>query len=369
MRILIYSPAFYPNVGGIESLVSTLAHEFSRLGHEVKVVSRTPADGADDAQFPFAVVRRPRPLKLWRLMRWCEIYFQPNVSLRGLWPLAFARRPWVASHNNWYARADGRRAWQDRLKHRAARLASGISVSRAVAAHLRGAPSIVIPNAYREDVFRLTPSIARDAELVFVGRLVSDKGADVLLDALARLCARGLTPGLTIVGGGPEEAALRRQASELGVAAQVSFAGVKRDQELAQLLNAHRIMVVPSRWDEPFGIVALEGIACGCAVVGSAGGGLPEAIGPCGATFPNNDAEALTNVLAELLTDEERLASFRAEAQSHLARHRPLEVARAYLQVFEKALRGGAAGETDAVAAAEIKKHAQAHRREEPTGG
>ncbi|HWS99661.1 MAG TPA: glycosyltransferase family 4 protein [Pyrinomonadaceae bacterium] len=341
MKILIYSPAFHPGVGGIETLVQTLAREFAREGHEVKVVSLTPAASADDEEFPFEVVRGPGRLRLLRLVRWCEVYFQPNVSLRGLWPLAFAPRPWVVSHNNWYARPGGRLIWRDRLKHLLARKATGISVSRAVAAHVAGAPSVVIPNAYREDVFRLRPSVERNVEMVFVGRLVSDKGADLLLDALAQLKTRGLAPRLTIVGGGPEQEALRRQAEELGVADRVRFAGVRRGEELAQLLNAHRVMVVPSRWDEPFGIVALEGIACGCAVVGSEGGGLPDAIGPCGVTFPNNDAAALARALDDLLTNDAKLASLRAGADAHLARHRPREVARAYLKVFEQALRGG----------------------------
>jgi glycosyltransferase involved in cell wall biosynthesis len=198
---------------------------------------------------------------------------------------------------------------------------------------------VIIPNTYREEIFRLLPEIERERELIFVGRLVSDKGVDVLLDALAQLQTRGLRPHLTIVGAGPEETALRRQAEQLGLQPQVEFAGAKRDEDLAKVLNAHRIMVVPSRWSEPFGIVALEGIACGCIVVGSEGGGLPEAIGECGPTFPNGDSQALADVLAELLNSDEKLSSFRAAAEAHLARHRPAEVARAYLKVFENAVR------------------------------
>ena len=97
-------------------------------------------------------------------------------------------------------------------------------------------------------------------------------------------------------------------------------------------------MVVPSLWDEPFGIVALEGIACGCVVVGSSGGGLKDAIGECGVTFPNGDVAALTEALANLLTNPEQLDSYRQKAQSHLARHQPTEVAKAYLKVFEEAV-------------------------------
>lgn len=336
MKILIYSPAFYPNIGGIETLVSILAHEFVREAHEVKIVSLTPSSDRDN--FPFAVIREPGASDFLKVVRWSDVYFQPNISLRGLWPLALAPRPWVASHNNWYTRADGTLAWQDRLKHYLARFATGISVSRAVAEHV-AAPSVIIPNTYREDIFRLLPEIERERELVFVGRLVSDKGADVLLEALAQLQTRGSRPRLTIAGAGPEETALRRQVEQLGLQQQVEFAGAKRDEDLAKVLNAHRIMVVPSRWREPFGIVALEGIACGCVVVGSESGGLPEAIGSCGLTFPNGDSQALADLLAELLSSEEKFSSFRAAAEAHLARHRPAEVARAYLKVFENAVR------------------------------
>lgn len=337
MKILIYSPAFFPSVGGLETLVATLAAEFVESGHEVRVASNTPAHEPKD--FSFEVIRRPNARKLLGLVRWCDVYFQANISLRGLWPLMFFTRAWVASHNNWYQRAGGRRAWQDRLKHYLSRRATGISVSTAVAEHV-AAPSVIIPNAYRADVFRVMPQVVRDKDLVFVGRLVSDKGADLLLDALALLKSRGLKPLLTVVGCGPEESALRHQARKLDLANQVEFTGVKRDTELAGILNAHRIMVVPSLWKEPFGIVALEGIACGCVVVGSEGGGLKDAIGPCGVTFPNGNVEALADAIGGLLTDEAKLQSFRAGAETHLALHHPAAVARAYLQVFEQAVNG-----------------------------
>ena len=73
-----------------------------------------------------------------------------------------------------------------------------------------------------------------------------------------------------------------------------------------------------SRWAEPFGIVALEGIACGCAVVGTALGGLPEAIGPCGLTVPNADTSAMGRALRSLLEDDSLRAAYRSCAQVHL---------------------------------------------------
>ncbi len=312
-----------------------LAEEFVRQGHEVKLVSQISYQGPK--QFSFEVIRRPGPIRLLRLIGWCEIFFQAHMSLKGAWPLIFKRRPWVVAHNAWYARDDGRLGWQDHLKQFAARFATGISVSHAVAAHVR-TPSEVIPNTYREDIFRLLPDVARDKELVFLGRLVSAKGADLLLSALGCLKKRGLAPRLTIIGSGPEEPELRRQAEDLGIADQIVFAGVKVEAELAQLLNAHKILVAPSRWQEPFGIVALEAIACGCVVIGSEGGGLKDAIGACGITFPNGDVEGLADRLADLLTRHDKMAVFRAAAEAHLSRHTKSAIAAAYLQVFKNAL-------------------------------
>ena len=331
LKILIYSPLFYPSIGGLETIVSILAHEFFYQGHEVKLVSQTPA--TDSKSFPFEVIRQPKPTQLLNLTRWCDIYFQPNISLKGIWPLLMSPKPWIISHNNWYCRTNGSLSWQDYLKHFLLRFATGISVSQAVADHI-SAPSTVIPNPYQEDIFYEIPEIPRNKELVFLGRLVSDKGVDLLLEALANLKQMGLTPRLTIIGRGPEESKLRQQAKDLDIISQIDFVGAKVEKELAQLLNAHKIMVVPSRWQEPFGIVALEGIACGCVVIGSQEGGLKNAIGSCGVTFPNGDVRGLVQILADLLTKSDRLTTYRANAGSHLSRHKKAQVANSYLKIF-----------------------------------
>jgi glycosyltransferase involved in cell wall biosynthesis len=327
---------FYPSVGGLEMMVSILAHEFVRQGHEVKLVCQTKAENSNS--FPFEVYRRVSSYQLLKLTGWCDIYFQANVSLKGIWPLLIMRKPLAISHQGWYCRPNGRIGWQDHLKQRVARFAQNISASQAVANHL-SSNSIVVHNTYREDVFSLMPEVHRNKQLIFLGRLVSDKGADLLLDAMAQLKDQGLRPQLTIIGSGPEEDKLRQQAKDLSVNEQIEFAGLKTGTALKRILNEHQIMVVPSRWQEPFGIVALEGIACGCVVVGSDGGGLKDAIGPCGVTFPNGDVAALTKALADLLMNEKRLCDYRTHAKDHLLHHRKEEIASSYLHVFANALR------------------------------
>lgn len=335
MRILIYSPMFYPSIGGLEMMVSILANEFVRQGHEVKLVCRIPA--TDSKKFPFEVFRRPSPRQLIKLTRWCDVFFQANISLKGIWPLLIVRKPLAVSHQGLYVRSDGRIGWQDHLKRRATRFAHNISASHAVADHI-SSRSTIIPNSYRDDIFQIVAGVSRNKQLVFLGRLVSEKGADLLLEALAQLKHQGLFPQLTIIGSGPEELKLRQQAKELSVDAQIEFTGLRTGAELTRTLNEHQIMVVPSRCKEGFGIVALEGIACGCVIVGSEGGGLKDAIGPCGVTFPNCDVVALTQALADLLVNEQKLSDYRNHAESHLLHHRKEEIAKSYLNIFKTIL-------------------------------
>jgi glycosyltransferase involved in cell wall biosynthesis len=268
------------------------------------------------------------------LVRACDVYWHNNLSLRTAWPQIFCRRRFVITHQGSYCYSNGRLDVLNQVKHVIANHSCSVAISGAVAACFN-TKSIVIPNPYAADIFVTTrESPRRGKDLVFVGRLVSEKGADILLNALALLRREGFSPTCTIVGSGPEEGRLRRLCSELALDGQVVFTGARSGHELAALMNEHRIMVVPSRYAEPFGIVALEGIACGCVVVASGGGGLPEAVGPCGLTFRNGNVAELTSVLSDLLGHASKCLQLTAHAQQHLENFQPSVIADAYLRIF-----------------------------------
>ena len=330
MKILLGSHHFFPSTGGIETVSNLLAREFVAQGHEVRVVTQTAGNG----DFPFVIVRRPDAFELLRQVRWCDVFLQNNISLRTLWPLLFVRRPLFIAHQTWIMNPDGSTGWRHRLKRFVLRHATSFAISGAIAESLP-VPSIRVGNPYDDKIFNATAA-NRTRELIFVGRLVSDKGAGLLLDAL-KLVER--KPRQTIVGDGPERAALEKQVADLQMQSQVEFAGSRHGEQLAELLRQHEILVVPSLWKEPFGIVALEGIACGCVVIGSAGGGLAEAIGPCGVTFPNGDARALADAITRLLDDPADRDRLRQNTPGHLARFTPPAVAAVYLETMTKAQR------------------------------
>ncbi len=304
------------------------------MGASVTVVTHTPGEETNQ---PYKVVRRPSIGKLLRLACSSEIIFQNNISLKTLLPLFCMPKPIVIAHHGRIARVDGRRGWQDSLKRALLFRCSHISISNMVAADLP-VQSKVIADPFEASEFTDAGTDARDKDIVFLGRLVSDKGCELVLRALAVLKQEGLRPSFTVIGDGPEMPTLKRLTAELGLTEQVDFLGALGEGR-GRIVSRHRIMAVPSIWEEPFGVVALEGIAAGCAVLASRGGGLPEAVGPCGMLFPNGDVVALTSALKRLLMRPDLREQLIARRSQHLKNFQPEAVARRYLAVFESALR------------------------------
>ena len=333
LKILVYASAFLPSIGGLELMTKMLAEEFATSGHQVTVVTKTP--GQDDLNLRFHVVRNPSPWLLVKLTWAADVLLHMNLNLKGLWPLTVAWRPLVIGHYGQYRRLNGQRGLRDDLKYCVSNWAINIACSKAVKSDLP-LRTPVIGNAYEDEMFRILPG-ERSRDFVFVGRLVSEKGVDLLLEGIVALRERGSRPSLTIVGMGPAEQELRHYCNDRRLNDQVTFAGKLIGDELVALINRHRVMVVPSR-NEGFGIVALEGIACGCIVVGSDAGGLPEAVGECGVVFKNGDVPDLVENLLRALSDDGVWKRFAASRNAHLARFTRRRVAEQYLNVIETAV-------------------------------
>jgi glycogen(starch) synthase len=334
LNILISSHAFAPSLGGIETVSALLAEEFVKMGDSVVVITQT-VEGPDLTQSAIPIVRAPSASRLHRLTKWCDVFWHNNLSLRAVWPALALRKPLVVTHQGSYCQRPAGLDFALRIKHAVANRVTGVAISGYIASFFKSSP-VVIPNPYDADTFQTrVPSAARTHELLFLGRLVSEKGLDILLESLGRLRQRQLRPQLTVVGSGPEQANMQELTERLGLEDQVQFRGAQSGSELAATLNQHQILVVPSKYDEPFGVVALEGIASGCAVIGSNGGGLPEAIGPCGITFPNGDIGALENALEQLLTRAEEREGLIAAGPKHLTQFQPRLVAQRYRELFE----------------------------------
>lgn len=306
-----------------------LAEHLTLLGAKVTVVTNTPGEGS----FPYSVVRGPTAKQLHTLGRKSDVILQSNISLKTLLPLFLSIKPIVIIHHTWITRTDGRRAWQDYLKLLALPFCHNVSVSHAIASAIP-VKSSIINNPFEASEFAPFHDLDKDREIVFLGRLVSDKGCDQAIRAIGLLKDRGLNARLSIIGDGPERMSLATLANDLGVTDRVTFLGpltIGRGREVAR----HKVMIIPSRWAEPFGLVALEGISAGCAVVAAAQGGLADAVGNCGLLFSNGDLSSMTNHLEELLTNDSHRNLLTGRSSEHLEHFQPDVVAKKYLKLFE----------------------------------
>lgn len=333
MRILLSSYAFDPSVGGIETVGRLLAEQWTASGQEVIVVTRTPGPEAGGGKY--RVVRNPTWREALRLAVWADVIFQNNLSLALVWPWLFVRRTLFITHHTWL---EHNRAWLHPAvvaKKMVLRFARNFAVSELLAVDLP-AGTRVVAGPYDDATFNEEgKGVERNADFLFVGRLVPDKGVDVFVQALGLLRDGGREFRATIVGSGPEEPAIRQLVRELGLEEWIALPGQLQGASLAECYRSHRIVVVPSRWREPFGLVALEALACGCGVVAADAGALREAAGSTARYFSNGDAADLArNLQAERASDQSMEQKQRVG--EHLKRYRTASVARYYLNCFER---------------------------------
>src|ERR1041385_8158901 len=103
MKILFFSYTFAPNVGGIESVSAILAEKFAEAGHEVELVTETAEkENAQRSIYDrnYRITRRPSFLKLIRLLSWCELVLQNNISLRSLIPALLMQKRVLVVHRS-----------------------------------------------------------------------------------------------------------------------------------------------------------------------------------------------------------------------------------------------------------------------------
>jgi glycosyltransferase involved in cell wall biosynthesis len=258
----------------------------------------------------------------------------------------------------------------ERLVHRWC--AMGTAVSEEVAGVLRqkrfAKPIEVIPNGVdladyglgsirspvwaprRADGGEIRARLGLEPPIVgYLGRLLQQKGIDLLLRAVARLrTSQGarLLPALAVIGTGPDEEQLRSLAGELGLGNSVRFLpGVPHD-EVPAVLACLEILVLPSRgtprWREQFGRVLIEGMAAGCCVVGTRSGGIPEVIADAGIVVPEEGVEELVDALRRLLAGEALRATFRARGIERVRSHYTWEaIARRLVGIYRELLEEG----------------------------
>jgi len=218
--------------------------------------------------------------------------------------------------------------------------------ARDMAARIAARPGQVLRIYNPVDVDR----IARDASaggspfrdpgphLVAAGRITAQKGFDMLLDALARVRAAGVTARLTILGEGPDRDALARRADALGLRDAVAFAGFQENP--FRWFGAADLFVLSSRY-EGLPNVVLEALAAGCPVVAFAcSDGVRELIvdGVNGRLVPPGDVDGLARAIVDLIGEPGMLARVRGRIPETLAPFTAPNVTRGWERMLDDAL-------------------------------
>ncbi len=189
------------------------------------------------------------------------------------------------------------------------------------------------------------PIAGRTRTLGYVGRLVPEKGVDVLLEALSELRQDGVVNWrLDVVGGGPEHAELERQVAALDLRDHINFTGQIPNLQMPVFFRNLDILIAPSltrpNWKEQFGRVLIEAMACGVVPIGSDSGAIPGVIGDAGIVVPEGDTSALMHALRRLLLDEELRQELGRRGRARvLAQFTQAQVARQTVEVYEEMMR------------------------------
>ncbi|MBC8099306.1 MAG: glycosyltransferase family 4 protein [Armatimonadetes bacterium] len=166
----------------------------------------------------------------------------------------------------------------------------------------RGKLAVIPQFGTDPDLFQpLSARPDRPFTIGYIGRLVSEKGVHLLLEAAAAL------PGewqLRIVGGGPQRATLAAQAAQLGITQRIVWVGQVASTEMPAQMHTLDALVLPSltrpHWKEQFGRVLVEAMSSGVPVIGSSSGAIADVMGDGGIVFPEGDVQALQRALHSL---------------------------------------------------------------------
>ncbi|MCO6452452.1 MAG: glycosyltransferase family 4 protein [Caldilineales bacterium] len=154
--------------------------------------------------------------------------------------------------------------------------------------------------------------------LLCIGRLVREKGFDVMVAAMPAILARRPDAYLVIAGDGPERVQLEEQARALGVDHAIQFNGWVDENQRQALMREATMVVMPSRWQEAFSLVVLEAAWMGRAVIATRMGGLPEAVqdGKTGLIIESENSFAIAEAVLSLLAEPERIRAMSRAARN-----------------------------------------------------
>lgn len=326
---MFWTQSFWPYIGGVEMFAMRLLSALQERGHELLVVaSHGSLDLPDEDRFESIPIHRlpfqhaladgdaRRVIAAQKRLTGIKQTFKPellHINLQD--PSVFFH---LQTARSWpcptlltiHGELGDCSAGDGTLLGKALRDADHVNtVSQALLDDVHvlvpevRAHSSLVYNAIPAFPKAFTPTPGESRRIACIGRQVPEKGFDLAIAAFARIITEFPDARLAFASDGPENRRLREQAADLGVAHAVDFLGWLNPRELSDLMASSLMVMMPSRWREGFGLVALEAAMHGRAVIATRVGGLPEVVAndETGILVDREDVDALAQAALRLL--------------------------------------------------------------------
>ncbi|UBF28990.1 glycosyltransferase [Kovacikia minuta CCNUW1] len=290
--------------GGIERIVDLLIKGLRSRGHTVGLVAHRESTSTADRQFAWAGLHSQNQLDTLRntATLWSAVQkFQPDLihsfsRVLYLLPLLHSPLPKIMSYQ---------RRPSHRTTHWGTKLANGTLTFTGCSEHIcqigRGAGGLWYPihNCVEIDKYTFQPTVATDAPLIFLSRVERIKGAHTAIAAARKTGRRLIIAGNHGTTG--EAGRYWREEIEPHLGKHgIEYVGPVDDGQKNALLGKAAAMIVPIEWEEPFGIVFAEALACGTPVISCPRGALPEIVRPGIDGYLVNNLEEVCSAIQNL---------------------------------------------------------------------
>lgn len=322
MKIVLLTALYSAKGGGVASVSRLLVRGLRGRNHDVMVLTSEDCPGEVGRN----LISRPSFIVLIRQILASDAVIMQGCVISLGWPLLLIKRKALMVRHM----LQSKQSFIRRFFSRRVKLAT---VSEFMATR-ELSECFILPNPYDDRVFFNKRSSVRTKDLLFVSRLVAGKGVMELLNVFERLM-KIRNYSLTIIGEGDQLEQCELFVRRHNLSGNVSLLGHQEPAQIAEQMRRHRILVMPSLLEEAFGLVVIEGLACGCSVVASNRGGIPEALGGFGVLYDADDAGVLYTELKKQLAHCTPYPM--KKIGGHLESHKPSAVAAEY----EKLLFGG----------------------------
>ncbi|MCG6201914.1 glycosyltransferase family 4 protein [Psychromonas antarctica] len=328
-KIILSTYTFLPDIGGVATNTLTIAEAFIAKGYDVTVVTLTTECCEYDNRMK--IVRAPNFLQLVKLYLSADWILFSNLSTKLCWPAVLINKKFALHHHSSSAFNNStpsgviqiiKRLIENKVSAKSIHFVNSEFTKKDGGAFFDNLKTyLTYPIVQNTKVTTdIVDIYASKKNALFVGRIETEKGVSFLLENFEFIKKYLNIDSLSFAGDG----SLLKSLKEKNIKG-IEFVGAVDLTTVHQMMRKSAYVLIPSIWNEPFGMVAVEGLASGSVVISSDKGGLPEAVGNHAALFDFDSTESFIDALKEAesirercIVDSERLLNYVESVNEHM---------------------------------------------------